>query len=107
MTTAIKGCENNSDRMVSIINPETPSDSRTIGPETTGEVYAWISQHEENPLRIQTKRGTYSIWDKDHVLWEKEEGERHGKMIATFSENNLDFKVTVYKGGEVSLDPLR
>jgi len=67
MTTGIKGCENSSNGAISFINAEHAADSQVVSPRSYSEVYAWISQHRDKPLNVQTGRGVCSLWDEN---WE-------------------------------------
>jgi hypothetical protein len=104
MTTGIKGCDNQSNSNVSIVNSETPGDSKVVAPRTyNGDVYAWISQHKDKPLNVQTGRGKCIIWDSDWKIkgeWDDGKGEF---ILANVQSSRQDYSLTVNATGNISL----
>ncbi|GAA3163180.1 MULTISPECIES: hypothetical protein [Streptomyces] len=104
MTTGIRGCDNQSNSQVSFVNKEHPGDSRSVGPRTyDGGVYAWISQHKDNPLNVQTGRGNCIVWDEDWKVkgqWNDGSGEF---VLAEVHSSPQDYGMTVSMTGDISL----
>ncbi|MFZ6179014.1 hypothetical protein [Nannocystis pusilla] len=103
MTTGIRGCDNQSNAHISIVNMEHPADSQTVGPRSYAEVYAWISQHKNIPLSIQTGRGRCILWDEDWKIkaeWDDGSGET---VLANVHSSPQDYKMTVDPTGNISL----
>ncbi|MFI1965267.1 hypothetical protein ACH429_14340 [Streptomyces pathocidini] len=103
MTTGIRGCDNQSNAHVSFLNEEHAGDSQTVGPRSYGDVYAWISQHKERPLSVQTGRGRCIIWDQDWKVkgeWDDGTGEFD---LAKVESSPQDYKMTVSATGDISI----
>lgn len=105
MTTGIKGCNNQSQTTVSFVNSEHPADSKIVGKTTDDDnVYAWISQHKDKPLRVQTAKGMCSIWDsnwKIMSLWDIDGNQE--EKLADVKGSPQDFKMTVDETGEIKI----
>lgn len=103
-TSGVRGCDNRSNASVSIVNSETPGDSKIVSPRTyNAGVYAWISQHRDKPLNIQTGRGKCSIWDSDWKIkgqWDDGSGEFE---LARVKRSTQDFSLIIADTGEISL----
>lgn len=103
MTTGIRGCDNQSNSNVSFVNAEHPADSRVISPRTYDEAYAWISQHKDNPLNVQTGRGKCIIWDSDWKVkgeWDDGKGEF---ILANVQSSPQDYSMSVDTTGNITL----
>ncbi|MDB9372347.1 hypothetical protein [Nodularia sphaerocarpa] len=103
MTTGIKGCDNQSNANISIVNTENRADSQVVPPRTYSEVYAWISQHRDKPLSVQTARGQCDIWDEDWKIkgqWDDGTGEF---VLAQVKRSPQDYKMTITDAAEISL----
>jgi hypothetical protein len=103
MTTGIRGCDNQSNAIISIVNTEHPGDSQTVGARSYSEVYAWISQHKSKPLSIQTGRGRCILWDEHWKIkgeWDDGSGEF---ILASVHRSPQDYKMTVSPTGSISL----
>ncbi|MEV0599657.1 hypothetical protein AB0I82_10210 [Streptomyces sp. NPDC050315] len=103
MTTGIRGCDNQSNAHVSFLNEEHPGDSETVDPRTFSGAYAWISQHKEKPLSVQTGRGRCIIWDSDwKVMGQWDDGKDEFKL-ADVDSSPQDYQMTVSVTGDISL----
>jgi len=103
MTTGIRGCDNQSNAYVSIVNQEHAGDSQSVAPRSYKEVYAWISQHKGKPLSVQTGRGRCILWDDNWKIkgqWDNGSGEF---ILAKVKRSPQDFKMTVSATGDISL----
>ncbi|AXI81065.1 hypothetical protein [Peterkaempfera bronchialis] len=103
MTTGIKGCDNQSNSYVSFVNQEHAGDSQTVNPRSYGDVYAWISQHKERPLSVQTGRGRCVIWDDNWKIkaeWDDGGGEF---ILANVRRSPQDFGMTVSSTGDITI----
>ena len=106
MTTGIRGCENQSDTTVSVINVEHPGDSVVLSAKSYSDVYAWISQHRNTPLSVQTKKGTCSIWDENWEIRGQWVGDPNTVLLAAVHSSPKDFKMTVDETGDITIAPL-
>jgi|AGTN01.1.fsa_nt_gi hypothetical protein len=104
MTTGIRGLSNESDVGVSFINQENLTDSRYIPAKSSLEVYAWISQHSDKPLIIQTKKGVLAIWDSNYQILGSWNGEET-IILYDNTRNTQDYYTTVIETGDVQLKP--
>ncbi|MFJ2187862.1 hypothetical protein ACIOJE_07820 [Kitasatospora sp. NPDC087861] len=103
MTVAINGCQNASDRWVSVINNENRTESRTCSPSSYSEVYFWISQHANNRPSIQTKKGLMWIQDDNwEILGEWEFGGPK-VLLAKIDKQPRDYVLNISADGEISL----
>lgn len=105
MTTAIRGCNNQSDTHVSIVNREHPADSRVVPPKSYSDVYAWIPQHKAKSLSVQTVRGHCIIWDESWKIRIQWDGSSEG-VLAVVQKEPQDYEMTVSPGGDISLAKL-
>jgi hypothetical protein len=103
MTTGVRGCENQSNATVSFVNVEHPADSAIVPPSSYTEMYAWISQHRNRPLSVQTKKGTCYIWDQDWEIRGQWEGNSSYVTLAIVKHSPQDYKMTVDNEGDISL----
>ncbi|MDJ0837114.1 MAG: hypothetical protein QNK37_11400 [Acidobacteriota bacterium] len=108
MTTAVKGCENQSDTTVSIVNTENPGDSRTVFPHSSdSEVYAWISQHKDKPLNAQTMNGLCQIWDEEWKIYGQWYGESKLEILVdNIPSSPMDYLMKVDAKGDIQLSQL-
>ncbi|ACA17602.1 hypothetical protein M446_3196 [Methylobacterium sp. 4-46] len=103
MTTGIRGLSNRSDTGVSFVNTENSRDDRYIHPNTKDySVYAWISQHRERPLVVQTKKGTLKIWDSDWKIYGNWNGQSDFTLIPD-AKNTQDYFINVDESGDIYL----
>ncbi|MEH1938945.1 MAG: hypothetical protein V7L01_01830 [Nostoc sp.] len=104
MTTGIRGCDNQSNAHVSFVNAENPGDSKVVPPRTYQEsAYAWVSQHRDKPLNVQTGRGKCSLWDDDWKIkaeWDDGQGEM---VLAKVKRSPQDYKMTINEIGDIVL----
>jgi hypothetical protein len=103
MTTGIRGCDNQSNSHVSFVNEEHPADSQSVNPRTYEEVYAWISQHKDRPLSVQTGRGRCILWDDDWKIkgeWDDGSGER---VLAQVRRSPQDYRMTISATGDITI----
>ncbi|GAA2495322.1 hypothetical protein ACFW9F_26215 [Streptomyces sp. NPDC059506] len=103
MTTGIRGCDNQSNAHVSFVNQEHAADSQTVGPRSFGDVYAWISQHRDRPLSVQTGRGRCILWDDDWKIkgqWDDGSGEF---VLAQVRRSPQDYAMTVSPTGDITV----
>lgn len=103
MTTGIRGCDNQSSSFVSFVNEEHAGDSQSVSPNSNSDAYAWISQHKEKPLSVQTGRGRCILWDDDWKVkgeWDDDKGE---VVFATVRHSPQDYKMTVSETGDIKL----
>ena len=103
MTTGIRGCDNQSNSYVSFVNQEHAGDSQSVSPRSYGEVYAWISQHKERPLSVQTGRGRCVVWDDDWKIkgeWDDGSGEF---VLAQVHSSPQDYSMTVSSTGDITV----
>ncbi|MFD9816809.1 hypothetical protein [Streptomyces sp. NPDC059080] len=106
MTTGIRGCDNQSNSYVSFVNQEHPGDSTSVSPRTYSDAYAWISQHKDKPLTVQTGRGHCILWDDDWKVkgqWDDGNGEF---VLANVEHSPQDYRMTVSMTGDISLSPV-
>ena len=104
MTTGIRGCDNQSSSYVSFVNEEHAGDSQTVNPRSHGDVYAWISQHKDRPLSVQTGRGRCIIWDEDwKIKGEWDDGSAEF-MLAQVRSSPQDYGMTVSTTGDITID---
>ncbi|MEV6564623.1 hypothetical protein [Streptomyces kronopolitis] len=103
MTTGIKGCDNQSNSFVSFVNEEHAGDSESVSPRSYSDAYAWISQHKDKPLSVQTGRGRCIIWDDDWKIkgqWDDGRGE---VVLAKVEHSPQDYRMTVGTTGDITL----
>ncbi|MFD9206122.1 hypothetical protein ACFVZM_07545 [Streptomyces sioyaensis] len=103
MTTGIRGCDNQSNSFVSFVNEEHAGDSESVNPRSYSDAYAWISQHKDKPLSVQTGRGRCIIWDNDWKVkgqWDDGKGEF---VLAKVESSPQDYRMTVASTGDISL----
>ncbi|MFB6784524.1 MULTISPECIES: hypothetical protein [unclassified Streptomyces] len=103
MTTGIKGCDNQSNSYVSFVNEEHSGDSESVSPRSHSDAYAWISQHKDRPLSVQTGRGRCIIWDDDWKVkgeWDDGKGEF---VFAAVQRSPQDYQMTVSSTGDITL----
>ncbi|MEH2046032.1 hypothetical protein [Nostoc sp.] len=103
MTTGIKGCNNESNATISFVNTEHAADSQVVSPRSYTEVYAWISQHREKPLKVQTGKGVCSLWDgnwKINAQWDDGSNEF---TLANVKKSPQDYRMLVNEAGNISI----
>ena len=103
MTTGIRGCDNESNANVSIVNTEHPGDSQVVSPRTQSEVYAWISQHRDKPLSVQTGRGKCVLWDQNWKINGQWDDGTSEFVLANVHKSPQDYKMKISDTGDISI----
>lgn len=106
MTTGIRGCQNDSDRWVSVINHENRGDSRICGPNRFSDLYFWISQHGESRPSIQTKKGLMWIQDDNWKIMGEWEWGGNKIELANVESQPQDYRLNISAEGDISLTKL-
>ncbi|MFI9587732.1 hypothetical protein ACIHCQ_39340 [Streptomyces sp. NPDC052236] len=103
MTTGINGCQNDSDRWVSVVNNENSKDSRICRPHGYTDVYLWISQQGDTRPSVQTKKGLMWIQDDDWRIMGQWEWSDQKVQLAKVESQPQDYLLTITADGDIRL----
>ncbi|MFG2638984.1 hypothetical protein ACGFX8_35690 [Streptomyces sp. NPDC048362] len=106
MVVAIRGCKNDSDKWVSVINPERLEDSKVCGPKREDRLHLWISQQGDRRPTIQTKKGVMWIQDDDYRVVGEWDWKGPKLELARVHGSQTDFRLDISADGEITLTKL-
>jgi len=70
---------------------------------TAPNAFAWISQHKDKPISVQTAKGTCSIWDQDWKIkgmWDLDNQEFN---LINVAQDQHDYTLIIDETGDVTL----
>jgi hypothetical protein len=104
MTTAIKGCRNDSYKDVKLVNPEHGGKSYNLVARSDLDVYEWIPQHRERAISVTTARGTCIVWDENWYVMGNWGDNSPDIILARVSASPQDYKMTVDEAGGITIE---